>query len=165
MRHICLLLVAGFLLIAFPAHAETKPVPINTLVEQAKAYDGQTVTIAGEVIGDVMLRGEYGWINLTDGTNDIGVWAPAEALRAIKYAGRYHQKGDQVTVTGQFRRADPEHGGDLLVRAGAMTVLAAGKPVAHPVKSGRPLVAALSLVLAASLGLWRWRAHQRSVAK
>lgn len=157
MRRILAVLGLLFLLGAAVAYAEVTVTKINDLVEQAKALDGQTVTIQGEVIGDVMIRGDSGWINITDGTNDIGVLAPAGALRTIQYAGRYHQRGDQVRISGQFRRADPEHGGDLTLRAQSLEVLEAGGPVAHPVRDGRPLAAAGALALAGVLGYLRWR--------
>lgn len=157
------LLVLGMLLVlgAAPVHADSGVMKVNDLVEQAAAFDGQTVRIEGEVIGDVMIRGDTGWINVTDGTNDIGIWAPVDALRQIRYAGRYHQSGDRVRVTGEFRRADPEHGGDIVVRAASVEVLAAGAPVAHPIKAGRSLLAALSLGAAGVLYILR-RQRQRA---
>lgn len=154
-RRVFPLVVVCVCLFAAPARAET----INALVEGAAAFDGQTVTVTGEVIGDVMPRGEGGWINVSDGTNDIGVWTTAESLRQIKFAGRYHQTGDQVQVIGQFRRADTEFGGDLLIRAASVEVLAHGGPVGHPLQGDRPRIALLALLAATALGLLRWRAR------
>ncbi|HYG56564.1 MAG TPA: hypothetical protein VD902_00650, partial [Symbiobacteriaceae bacterium] len=63
MRSMVLLVSLLFMLYATPALAAG--VTVSDLVEQAKAYDGKQVTLQGEVIGDVMRRGEYGWINIT----------------------------------------------------------------------------------------------------
>lgn len=148
---VSLLLTLG----AMPVHADV--VTVNDLIEQAQAFDAKEVTVQGEVFGDVMIRGDMGWINVSDGTGDIGVWATADDLRKIQSAGRYHHSGDQVRVTGEFRRADPEHGGDLVLRAASLEILEAGTPSDHPVKPGRPVLAAISLVLAAVLGYIRFR--------
>lgn len=153
MQRLMVIVAVLLFLGAAPARAE---VPINALVEQAKAFDGKTITIEGEVIGDVMVRGEYGWINISDGTNDLGVRAPASALQKVTHVGRYFQTGDRVRVTGQFRRADPEFGGDLLIRADSVEITAAGSPVAHPVPAGRPVLTAVALGLAGVLGLLQW---------
>lgn len=159
MRRVLVMLAMLLALGAASAHAAAPPlVQINDLVEQAARFDGTVVTVEGEVIGDVMIRGTGGWINVTDGTNDIGIWAPAEALRRIRYVGRYHQRGDTVRVVGEFRRADPEHGGDLALRAAELVVVSPGGPVAHPIKPHRFLLAAFSMALAGALAYWRWRA-------
>lgn len=127
------------------------------LVENAAALDGQTVTIQGEVVGDVMMRGDFGWINVGDATGDVGVWAPAESLRKVQYAGRYHAKGDIVRVTGVFHRADPEHGGDLDIHAGQVEVVEAGGPVSRPRGQERLPWALASLTGALALGVVVWR--------
>lgn len=152
------ILVGMLILVAHPGYADSGPlVRINDLIEQASGYDGKSVTIEGEVIGDVMVRGASGWINVSDGTNDIGVWAPAEALWLVTHVGRYHSRGDRVRITGEFRRADPEQGGDLTLRAADLTVLEPGGTVGHPVRAGRPLLALIALGVSAVLGLVRWR--------
>jgi aspartyl/asparaginyl-tRNA synthetase len=147
-----LLLTAGVALAADGA-AEVK---VNDLIEQATAFDGKTITIAGEVVGDVMIRGEYGWIDVNDGTNDIGVWAPAETLRAIRHVGRYHTLGDRVEVTGVFHRADPAQGGDLDLHATSLRILQPGTPVQHPLDPGGYVLAGGALLAAAAMGACLW---------
>ncbi|HLN61411.1 MAG TPA: hypothetical protein VK464_07615 [Symbiobacteriaceae bacterium] len=133
--------------------AEQAVTPINDLVEKAGAFDRQAVTVRGEAVGDVMIRGDHGWVNISDGTNDIGVYATAAQLRAIRQVGRYHTTGDVVRVTGEFHRADPEHGGDLDLHAATLVVVQPGGPVAHPVPLGRVGLAGGALALALVLGL------------
>ncbi len=147
-----------------PLAVQPAPGNLNELIEGALTYDGQTVTVEGEAIGDIMLRGDAGWVNLNDGTNAVGVWAPAALLRRIRNVGRYRVKGDTVRVTGMFYRADPRHGGDLDIQAARLEVLATGgrQPVAL---NRRRLVAATGTWAAAALlgGVW-WRRRRRQTA-
>ncbi|MDP2941664.1 MAG: DNA-binding protein [Candidatus Omnitrophota bacterium] len=94
-----------------------QPVSSSELINNAGQYDGKTVTYAGEVIGDVMRRGNYAWLNVSDGKNAIGIWAPAGLIQDITLAGNYKIKGDTVEVSGEFSRSCPEHGGDLDIHA------------------------------------------------
>jgi hypothetical protein len=115
-----------FLLGIFPAHAQ--PVGSGELIIRANDYDGQTVTYVGEVIGDIMLRGEYAWVNVNDGSNAIGLWLPKAAAIKIIRGGSYKSKGDWVEVSGVFRRACPQHGGDLDIHAEAVRMVVPGRP-------------------------------------
>ncbi|MFA4888939.1 MAG: DNA-binding protein [Candidatus Omnitrophota bacterium] len=100
----------------------------SELINKAKDYDGKAVTYAGEVIGDIMRRGEYAWVNFNDGEQAIGIWAKAALLRDISYTGGFKAKGDIVEVSGIFNRACPEHGGDLDIHALAITKVDSGRP-------------------------------------
>ncbi len=86
---------------------------INTLIEKSQAFDGQTVTVEGEAIGETMLRGEYAWINISDNTNAIGVWLKTSDAQKITSFGDYRHKGDTVKISGNFSRNCTEHGGDV----------------------------------------------------
>ncbi len=87
------------------------------LINNAKQYDGQTVTYRGEAVGDIMARGDHAWVNLNDGYIAIGVWVRKIELKDITYLGGYRAKGDVIEVTGIFNRSCPEHGGDLDIHA------------------------------------------------
>ena len=76
----------------------------SDLLNNAKQYDGKTVNYKGEVIGDVMIRGDYAWLHVNDGTIAIGIWAPKTMVQDIRYAGDYHKKGDIIEVSGTFHR-------------------------------------------------------------
>jgi len=97
------------------------------LIDRAGGYDGQVVTYAGEVIGDVMKRGDFAWVNINDGINAVGAWMSISLARHIGYSGSYKNIGDAVEVTGVFRRACPEHGGDLDIHAQSMRKVAPGR--------------------------------------
>ena len=97
------------------------------MIKNSRDYDGKTVVYAGEAIGDIMRRGSYVWLNVNDGKNAIGVWAPAELSREIFLTGSYKTSGDIVEISGVFRRACPEHGGDLDIHALSLRKAADGR--------------------------------------
>jgi len=82
------------------------------------------VVYEGEVIGDVMGRGEYAWINVHDGQNAIGVWIDKALTKDILYTGSYQGRGDWLEISGTFQRACNLHGGDLDIHAQAIKKLA-----------------------------------------
>jgi hypothetical protein len=45
------------------------------------------------VIGDIMPRGKFAWINIQGQYNEIGVWIPLELTKGITYKGNYRLKG------------------------------------------------------------------------
>lgn len=98
----------------------------STLIEEAKNYDNSQVVYEGEIIGDIMKRGEYTWINVHDGANAIGVWLPTSEARKINYAGSYKYQGDIVRITGEFHRACTQHGGDLDIHANKLEIVKIG---------------------------------------
>ncbi len=137
------------------ATAETS----KELIENARAFDGGQVTLQGEVIG-VMMRGNNAWVNVYEGGYAIGVWVRAEDARNISFIGDYSHAGDNVLVTGTFNMADPEHGGDLDIRAENFTITAQGAAI---LRTPNVIVVAISMILVAlaivSL-VWLWRIHK-----
>ncbi len=98
----------------------------GTLVSGAKEFDGKEVVVEGEVIGDVMVRGPYAWVNVLDAGVAIGAWVPVAQTRDIVATGSYRAQGDRVRIAGVFHRVCPEHGGDMDIHAQACTKVAAG---------------------------------------
>lgn len=103
-------------------NGEAMEVSSKRLIEHAKFYDGKVVTYKGEAIAAVMNRGDYGWININDGDNAIGVWAKSQLLADVNLFGNYKSKGDMLEVSGIFNMACQEHGGDLDIHADSMTI-------------------------------------------
>lgn len=136
------------------ALATNAPVSSTALIEDTAALDGQTISYSGEVIGDVLPRGDHTWLNVSDGANAIGIWVETAALGSMPTPGRYGQTGDTVLVTGVFHRACPEHGGDLDLHAQQIEVVNQGTAKPKPV-SGLRLTAALALSCA-DIGLLVW---------
>ncbi|MFA6384088.1 MAG: DNA-binding protein [Candidatus Omnitrophota bacterium] len=99
------------------------------LIAQAKDFDGKTVIYAGEVVGDVMKRGDNAWINVNDGASAVGVWITGAMAGEVGYAGDFKHAGDKVEIAGVFNRVCGEHGGDLDIHAQSMRVVQPGAPV------------------------------------
>jgi len=99
------------------------------LINNAKEYDSKPVTYIGEVVGDVMLRGEFAWVNIHDGNNALGVWMSAALAKEIKFTGSYKTRGDTLEIVGIFHRACLDHGGDLDIHAQALRKLGEGRVI------------------------------------
>jgi hypothetical protein len=129
------------------AEADTR-IPIKDLIENMKEYDGQTVTIGGEAIGDLMVRGTHAWFTVDDdpysnksieaggqlvgmSNMSMSVWAAKTDTEGMKILGGYKNKGVQVTVTGVFNRACHEHGGDTDIHAFSVEVIRPGHAFSH----------------------------------
>ena len=139
-----------YILIAALALTLTLPVLAasgNELVENANMLDGQIVSFEGEVIGDIMNRGDHAWLNVNDGTRAIGIWAKKDQLNNIDRIGDYFNKGSVIKVVGVFHRACAQHGGDLDIHAEEITVLVKGYPIKHPIPGWKiPLAWALLII-------------------
>ncbi len=97
--------------------AFAQPISSVELINNAASYDKKEIEYAGEVIGEVMFRGDYAWVNVNDKVNAIGVWAGKNLIQDITRAGNYKTIGDSVSVRGIFHRSCIEHGGDLDIHA------------------------------------------------
>lgn len=144
-----LILVLAITAAVSPVFAGT--VDSQTLLERTMEYDGEAVIYVGEVIGDIMRRGEYVWLNVSDGNGAIGVWLPAAMAEPVKLAGEFGSKGDYVEVSGVFLRACPEHGGDIDIHASQLTVLQPGFTTTAEVRSDYALGAVVSVIAALAL--------------
>src|SRR3972149_8582458 len=107
------------------------------LINNAKEYDGKSVVYAGEVVGDVMTRGDFVWVNINDGENAIGVWLNKELAKEIQFAGSYHAKGDRLEIAGVFNRNCIQHGGDMDIHAQEIRKISPGKPVKDEIDTGK----------------------------
>jgi hypothetical protein len=117
------------------------------LINNAKQYDGKTIIYKGEVIGDVMIRGEYAWLHVNDGIIAIGIWTPKMMIQDIGYIGSYHKKGDTVEVSGTFHRSCLEHGGDLDIHAQTIKIIALGATVNSPINQRKIYFGLSSLIV------------------
>lgn len=170
--YVALVLMATVLLVpahAFAVEGETPTGPLSSrLVEEPKKYDGTEVAFTGEVIGEMMKRGDYAWLHLNDdaymmknveegatlGGYNTGmpVWLPADIAKRVAVFGDYKHEGDVVEVAGTFNAACAQHGGDMDIHATDLVVRFPGRRAADPVKTWKlPLAAVLALIVA---GLW-----------
>ncbi|MFA6358420.1 MAG: DNA-binding protein [Candidatus Omnitrophota bacterium] len=125
-----LLLISSLSLLPY-VYCSAQIVSSSGLINDAKDYDGKTVSYSGEIIGDIMIRKDYAWINVNDGKNAIGIWATKDLIKDLHYAGSYNAIGDSLEVTGIFHRSCLEHGGDLDIHAKTITKMKSGSIVLH----------------------------------
>ena len=149
------------------------------LVENAKFWDGRSLEFMGEAIGEAFCRGSMAWIHVNDdaymwenieegavlgGFNSgQAVWLSAELAAKIRFFGDYKHEGDVISVKGVFNAACREHGGDMDIHASELTVVKAGHPVAHVVKTGRLLSGVILVALAALVVVFRRVARSRKL--
>ncbi len=114
-----------------------QPLSSTELINKAKEYDGKSVVYAGEAIGDVMVRGNFAWVNVNDGENAVGVWMSKELAGEIKVTGSYHAKGDRLEITGVFQRNCVQHGGDMDIHAQGIRKISPGKLVKEQLHTGK----------------------------
>ena len=139
-------------------------VSVAQLIEEAAKHDGKEVLIEGELIGDLMARGDHLWLSLLDKGTAVGVWVDKSKLPPISFLGAYGVQGDTVQIRGIMHRACPEHGGDLDIHAEAVELLKRGGAVSHPINRLK-IFAAFTLSI---IGLWLvllWRRRERGAEK
>jgi len=143
-----LLIVFALIFSATPAFAA---VSSTQLIENSQAHDGKAITYTGEAIGDVMKRGGYGWVNIHDGDNAIGVWAPVNELNKIGVTGDYGHTGDKVLVEGTYNRACSEHDGETDIHAERLVIVEEGSVTKRSLNLNKALAAAILAPLALAL--------------
>ncbi|MDP2911221.1 MAG: DNA-binding protein [Candidatus Omnitrophota bacterium] len=149
---IFIFLIIGFSLSVFCFLCYAEDISSAELINNARQYDGKVVIYKGEVIGDIMMRKEFVWINVNDGVNAIGIWSNKDLARDIVYTGNYKSRGDIVEVKGVFHRACLEHGGDLDIHIDELRKINSGmvireRPAAAKIKQAFVLLGMLGLAL------------------
>lgn len=152
------------LLPAAAAHAggEAREVSSADLLERWQEYDGTEVVFTGEVVGDVMRRGDHAWITVNDdhysraarleagelrgGNSGIAVWLPVEESEEISVLGRYGSKGDLVRVRGTFNADCREHGGDFDLHASELTLVGRGRELEGGPSASEVLASSIALL-------------------
>jgi hypothetical protein len=134
-----------------PAVCLAGQISSTELINNAREYDGKSVVYVGEAVGDVMVRGDFAWVNINDGKNAIGVWLNKELAGEIKFTGSYHSKGDRLEITGVFHRNCIQHGGDMDIHAQGIRKIGPGRVVSEELDTTKRnfvfiLLAALCLV-------------------
>lgn len=141
-----------------------EPLFSSELVENFKKYDGREVVFKGEVVGEVIKRGDFAWLNINDDPYSVksipaggkptgynsgqSIWIPFDEARKVRFAGSYNFQGDIVEVKGIFHAACPEHNGEMDIHASSLKVLKTGQKINHSISRGRILTLAfLALIL------------------
>ncbi len=117
-------------------------VSLEELIDHSDLYDGRTVAYEGEAIGNILNRGKYAWINVSDGSNSaIGIYMTEEQADKISLLGHYETVGDRIRIQGIFHEACNEHGGDLDIHAETVEVIEKGRTEKEEVSQSSVLIA------------------------
>ncbi|MCM8769392.1 MAG: hypothetical protein NC911_06980 [Candidatus Omnitrophica bacterium] len=131
-------------------------VSVATLFSQAKSYHGRTVTVQGEVIGDIFLRKTGFWVNLLDGDKAVGLWVPPELKKDINILGSYKRRGDIVRVRGIFYWQCPEHTGTPDIHVFSLEIILPGYEETMYLDSGELIpILLLAIIGASTITLFR----------
>lgn len=105
---------------------------ISALSQANSYYDGQTVQVVGEVVGDSIragMSGRHRWITLsTPGDSaTISVYMSNESAAKIDTFGGYDTVGTTLQVRGTFHLVCADHDGSSDLHAEAVAVVEPGK--------------------------------------
>lgn len=131
----------------FFASDQGDTVPVAALISNPRAFDGKMVTVEGEAIGEVLLRKDRAWINISNQGMALGVYCSTEQASIITRLGNWKTTGDWVRVTGVFKVASASQDGESYLEAQSIAVVVKGTPRRHPVSPGRVTAAIVLGVL------------------
>jgi len=168
MRRVAALTAMGLLAMLIPIGARAATdVNVQQLLADPSGFDGQTISVVGELIGDYGFRGDgSAWSQLNgdsyttapllksgrlSGSNlGIGIRAPAALIRDLDPPGDYHHRGPLVRATGTWRYHAADRGGETYLDAINVEVLERGTELNE---TPDPAVAGVGVVLL-FLALW-----------
>ncbi|MCM8819731.1 MAG: hypothetical protein NC925_02935 [Candidatus Omnitrophica bacterium] len=107
------------------------------LLNNSTNYDNKLITFEGEVIGDILRRGNYSWINVNDNNVTIGVWVDNLLIKDITFTGNYKTEGDRIEIRGVFHKNCIFHGGELDIHANEVKIIKKGKIRDFPLQVGK----------------------------
>ncbi len=123
-------------------------VDVVALIEDGANFDGQTVTVTGELVGDYGSRRDgTTWTQLNQdpyarspvseggdlaGSNvGIGVRIPTDLVVDLDPPGRYRMVGPTVEVTGTWRFHDPQRSGESYLDVTSLVTVEAGRSLSE----------------------------------
>ena len=178
MKRFSILLALLVLVFAMPAAAQdldnsvdTTQLPDSSFVYETSIYElqnsdtyyeGQTVQVTGEAVGDIIDGDDdsHKWITLdaleSEQAATVQVYVSAEQVSLIDTLGRYEQTGSTVSVTGKYHLVCDQHEGLSDIHASSLEVMQAGSEH-HQAFSYEPFLPALALLAAGLLLYWMYR--------
>jgi hypothetical protein len=112
-----------------------------------------------------MKRGSFSWINISDGTVQMGIWMKQEDAEKIHVFGDYKHTGDMVEVTGVFNRSCREHGGDMDIHAVTVNIVENGYGNEKPLNKSRINISIVLTLAVSFLGISTYRRLKKSPLK
>ncbi len=125
---------------------------ISDMISNPGIYNGKFLTVQGQAVGSVMRRGDYAWVNMTDGTQTLGFWMTYSLARQIKYTASYDFKGDLLTVEGTFVAMSLKHDGDMEFDVSKIVKIIPGEKIVHTIDFDRIIF----LIVISVIALFLW---------
>jgi hypothetical protein len=159
------------------ATAPTAPAALSSadLYDCPQLHDGRAIVFRGEVVGQVLGRGERVWLQVNDdayaelvgplprhryylgGNSGVGVSVTRDEAAGIRWRGGPSSRGDRVEVEGVFHRVEPRSGEVAVIVATRLDVIEVGEPIPQQRRRDRQVVAYLLGALALGLSLLQHR--------
>jgi hypothetical protein len=159
------IILTCILIFSFPIACMAKEYSnFNELIENGKKIDNTKIILKGEAIGECMNRGKYSWVNISDGSNAMGIWINNEQVQSIKNFGKYGYKGDIVKINGTFNRACVDHGGDMDIHAISVEIIEAGGKVTIPISNNKKGIAIILMLITLTL-IFSYVKFTKSISK
>lgn len=173
--------VTGLMILNPLAWADDQVVSSVELIEEADQFNEQQVVYRGEIIGEVLDRGDHAWITVNDGhysrrplrryqelkggNEGMGIYCDLDQLESVTFLGSYTSVGDLLEIRGTFYKANPDHGGDLCIVADQVSLLREGHHVRiHRLRNELLVALVMAALLAVLVYLLYWKRQQRRVA-
>lgn len=161
------LLLAVLLAFCSPASAiaAEEPLTPGDIIEDAHVYDGASVEMQGEAIGESLRAdADHKWVNVLGGGMALGVYMPNDMAKEIERYGDYRTFGDTVAVRGLVNVSCPQHGGEFDMHAEELVIVESGGPRDNPTHPWK-LAAGLGLLVvgAVEYRLYRVRRNRGPV--
>ena len=98
-----------FLILATP-FVYAKASVLEAILAFPNRFDQREVQIEGEAIGGPLNDAQGVWLNISTGSQQIGVFSSDKSvIERITHWGSYQETGDQVRVKGIFYKECPDH--------------------------------------------------------
>lgn len=170
MRRAALLAIGlGLAMLTVPALAES--VSITELDADPGRFDGTTVTITGEVIGDYGHASDVVWIQLNDDAYALSPLAETGALQGTNTGlgvrlvpslysddwgkpGRSGMRGPLLEITGTFKYNSDDDQGETFIDAESIVLIEPARPISATVHQRLWPAVSGSLLLLAGSGLF-----------
>ncbi|MDR9450695.1 MAG: hypothetical protein RI637_05690 [Acidimicrobiia bacterium] len=151
-------------------------ISVDELLAGGAAFDGRTITVIGELIGDYGFRRDgsaWSQLNgdsyatgplleggdLTGSNAGIGVRAPAALIENLDPPGDYHHRGPLIRATGIWKYHDEDRAGETYLDVVLIEVLEPGRVFDETANPAVLAAGAMFLLTALWLG---YRSRRRS---
>ena len=143
---------------------------IDELVMADSSFQGNTVQVTGEVVGDVLLAEEDAgkhWITLEtlddDSDSSISVLIDDSYLDMIDSYGEYGRTGTVLQVRGLFYLTCPSHEGIMDIHAESVKLVDKGAVYDQPIDEGVLVVGVLLVIIGLGLTVAYSRLRERQM--